>query len=298
MGGRFYGLYYLNIMILLSFVGLYLFFVVDRFIWFYIIFELVVIPTLFMVVYWGVQPERWRAGVYLIMYTFFGSIPFLFSIIYVFLVRGVERIGMFLFGGGSGRLFIYFRVLLAFFIKLPLYGFHIWLPKAHVEAPIIGSIILAGVLLKLGRYGLLRFISLFREGFFIYNRYFLIWGLLGRFMVALVTWRQTDIKCFVAYSSVIHIRFLLIGVFRRMGVGKYRVVLMRICHGFVSCCLFFIVNLVYERCGRRSVVVIGGVFIFRVVFYLMWFLCLAINMGIPPTLNFFSELMLIVRFLS
>lgn len=142
---------------------------------------------------------------------------------------------------------------MAFFIKLPIYIFHIWLPKAHVEAPVYGSIILAAVLLKLGRYGVLRFMSMFMSVRVKYN--FLIFriGIIGSLYMRLVCLVQVDLKKLVAYSSVVHINIILCSILTLIKLGFVRAYILIISHGLCSSGIFYIVNLYYERSLRRLI---------------------------------------------
>lgn len=129
---------------------------------FYLFFEISIIPTLLLILGWGYQPERLQAGIYLLFYTIFGSLPLLLGIFY--LIRNVGLLSIVIINNFYFiELFIYLRLIFAFLVKIPIFFVHLWLPKAHVEAPVSGSIILAGVLLKLGGYGILRVIVLFQK---------------------------------------------------------------------------------------------------------------------------------------
>jgi NADH-ubiquinone oxidoreductase chain 4 len=179
---------------------------------FYVFFESRLIPTLFLILGWGYQPERVQAGIYLLFYTLLASLPLLVGILYIY--DSLGSLCLFLLHGSDylfGGLF-YLCMVFAFLVRIPIFIVHLWLPRAHVEAPVSGSMILAGVLLKLGGYGLLRvFPVLFRFGF----RLGIIWvslGLVGGLFVSLFCMRQTDLKSLIAYSSVAHMSMVIGGI--------------------------------------------------------------------------------------
>ena len=264
---------------------------------FYISFERSLIPTLILILGWGYQPERLQAGIYILFYTLFASLPLLLSLIRLYWEGGRLTLG--LTGGIAGAGFVpciwYLVTVFAFIVKLPIFLVHLWLPKAHVEAPVAGSIILAGVLLKLGGYGLVRVLPLFGEANKNLSWLWVRVSLVGGVMVSLMCLRQVDIKALIAYSSVAHMGLVLSGlvVFGWWGVNGAVIVIVG--HGLCSSGLFCLANIVYERVGSRSLLVSKGLINFIPRMSLWWFLLRAGNIAAPPTLNLLGEIRLIVR---
>ena len=266
---------------------------------FYIFFEGSLIPIYLLIVGWGYQPERLQAGIYLLLYTIFASLPLLISIFFVGKILGGYRFFLlnFSFGAPYWVRFWFFFSIFAFLVKLPAFYVHLWLPKAHVEAPVAGSIILAGVLLKLGCYGIMRFIGFFQGKVVFLSRFLVSLGLLGGLAVRFICLRQVDLKALIAYSSVSHIG-LALGGLGSWGLWGYSSCLYTcVAHGLCSSGLFFLSGVIYERRGSRRIIINKGMLeiIPRIAFW--WFIYCIGNIAAPVVLNLVGELGLLGRIL-
>nr|AML26311.1 NADH dehydrogenase subunit 4 [Hydrophilidae sp. BMNH 1274335] len=286
---NYYNLFMLVVLILM--ISLVLTFSSLNLFIFYLFFEISLIPTLLLIMGWGYQPERLQAGVYLLFYTMFASLPMLLGIFYI--SNNLNSLMYFFFTYNFNSVFLYLFINMVFFIKMPLFFVHLWLPKAHVEAPVSGSMILAGVMLKLGGYGLLRVMNLFMMVGLKLNLIFIIISLIGGFYVSLICLRQVDIKALIAYSSVAHMGLTVGGVMTMNYWGMTGSLIMMIAHGLCSSGLFCLANICYERLGSRSMFLNKGMINLLPMFSLWWFLFSACNMAAPPSLNLLGEIMLI-----
>nr|AFK30549.1 NADH dehydrogenase subunit 4 [Drosophila immigrans] len=264
---------------------------------FYLFFESSLIPTLFLILGWGYQPERLQAGIYLLFYTLLVSLPMLVGIFYL-----MNKMGTMNFYLMNNFMFnydlLYFCMMCAFLVKMPMFLVHLWLPKAHVEAPVSGSMILAGIMLKLGGYGMLRVISLLQ---LMNMKYSFIWvsiSLVGGVLVSFVCLRQTDLKALIAYSSVAHMGIALAGLLTMSYWGLCGSYSLMIAHGLCSSGLFCLANVSYERLGSRSLLINKGLLNFMPAMALWWFLLSSANMAAPPTLNLLGEISLLNSIVS
>nr|YP_011034140.1 NADH dehydrogenase subunit 4 [Entricoplax vestita]WRI34034.1 NADH dehydrogenase subunit 4 [Entricoplax vestita] len=267
---------------------------------FYISFEMSLIPTLILILGWGYQPERIQAGVYMLFYTLAFSLPLLGSLLLLSYSSGslIINLSKSMYVVNSSNVIWYFFTVWAFLVKLPMYMFHLWLPKAHVEAPVAGSMILAGVLLKLGGYGLIRILIMFQM---ISVKFCWLWmslGLIGGSFVSFMCLRQVDMKSLIAYSSVAHMSFVLCGLMSFSWWGLSGGIIVMVGHGLCSSGLFCLANIVYERVNSRSLLINKGLLSFMPSMGLWWFLLSVSNMASPPTLNLLGEISLIISVVS
>lgn len=288
---KFYENFFLfNILILL--IMLYLTFRTINLFIFYLFFEGRLIPTLLLIIGWGYQPERIQAGIYLLFYTLFASLPLLLGIFFIFMEINCLII-YFLKFFNLNLYLLYFRIIIAFLVKMPIYFVHLWLPKAHVEAPVSGSIILAGIMLKLGGYGLLRVIVLFQNIGIKLNIVWVIIRIIGGFYIRMQCLCQVDIKSLIAYSSVSHIRIVIRGIITINYWGFMGSYVLIIGHGLCSSGMFCLANINYERLHRRRLYINKGLMNFIPSIRIWWFLLLSSNIAAPPSINLIGEIRLI-----
>nr|YP_009727428.1 NADH dehydrogenase subunit 4 [Diamesus osculans]QIA46742.1 NADH dehydrogenase subunit 4 [Diamesus osculans] len=263
---------------------------------FYLFFEMSLIPVLILIIGWGYQPERIQAGTYLLFYTLFASLPMLVCIFYYYYM--FNTLELFLLNKSLNSLILYLCMNFVFLIKMPMYLVHLWLPKAHVEAPVSGSMILAGVMLKLGGYGLMRLLVIFLEIGLKFNFIFIMISMVGGLFVSLICLRQSDMKSLIAYSSVAHMGLVLGGIMTLNYWGLCGALVMMLAHGLCSSGLFCLANISYERILSRSIYLNKGLINLMPSMTLWWFLLSSSNMAAPPSLNLLGEIMLINSLVS
>nr|YP_009708252.1 NADH dehydrogenase subunit 4 [Figulus binodulus]QEV84358.1 NADH dehydrogenase subunit 4 [Figulus binodulus] len=291
--------YYSNLfmlVLLMLLVSLYCTFASMNLLVFYLFFEMSLIPVLILVIGWGYQPERIQAGVYLLFYTLLASLPMMVAIFFYYSRSG--SLDFFFFEGSIDLLMFYFCMSTVFMVKFPMYFVHLWLPKAHVEAPVSGSMILAGIMLKLGGYGLMRLMGVFVQVALKVNWVYIAISLVGGFYVSMICMRQNDMKSLVAYSSVAHMGLVLGGVMTLNYWGLSGSFAMMVAHGLCSSGLFCLTNITYERLGSRSFFVNKGLINLMPSMALWWFLLSSSNMAAPPSFNLLGEIILINSLVS
>nr|YP_009172252.1 NADH dehydrogenase subunit 4 [Taractes rubescens]ALF63142.1 NADH dehydrogenase subunit 4 [Taractes rubescens] len=265
---------------------------------FYIMFEATLIPTLIIITRWGNQTERLNAGTYFLFYTLAGSLPLLVALLLLQNNAGtlslltLQYSTPFHLESFADKLW-WAGCLLAFLVKMPLYGVHLWLPKAHVEAPIAGSMILAAVLLKLGGYGMMRMMVMLEPLTKELSYPFIIFALWGVIMTSSICLRQTDLKSLIAYSSVSHMGLVAGGILIQTPWGFTGALILMIAHGLTSSALFCLANTNYERTHSRTMVLARGLQMILPLMTAWWFIASLANLALPPLPNLMGELMII-----
>jgi NADH-quinone oxidoreductase subunit M len=262
---------------------------------FYVFWEAMLIPMYFIIGIWGGK-RRIYATVKFFIFTMVGSVFMLIGIIYLYFQAGSMNLADFLNVtlGHEAQLWLFAAFFLAFAIKVPVFPLHTWLPDAHVEAPTAGSVVLAGVLLKMGTYGMLRFaMPLFPEGVAFFAPAISILAVIGIIYGALVAMVQPDVKKLVAYSSVSHLGFVVLGLFSLTPLGVAGGVFTMLAHGLSTGALFLLVGVIYERRHTREISEFGGLAHDMPVYATFFMLATLASVGLPGMAGFIGEFMIL-----
>ena len=263
---------------------------------FYIFFESVLIPMYLIVGVWGSRERKIRAAYFFFIYTLLGSVLMLLSILYIYYQVGstdYEVLLTFAFSKTEQK-FLWFSFFGSFATKVPMVPVHLWLPEAHVEAPTAGSVILAGVLLKLGTYGFLRFsFPLFPEASYYFAPVVYLLAVVGIVYTSFTAIRQTDFKRIIAYTSVAHMNLVMVGLFSFNTIGLEGAILQSLSHGFVASALFIIIGIVYERHHTRMVKYYGGLVHVMPLYTFIFLFFTMSNIGLPGTGSFVGEFLIL-----
>jgi NADH-quinone oxidoreductase subunit M len=259
---------------------------------FYIFWEFTLVPMYFLIGIWGGQ-RRMYAAIKFFLYTMAGSILMLLAILWLGINQGTFNVPELMAKGGipsNLQMWLFLAFAAAFAIKVPMWPLHSWLPDAHVEAPTAGSVILAGVLLKLGTYGFLRFnLGLFPEASIKAAPWIAGLAVIGILYGAMVSYAQKDVKKLVAYSSVSHLGFVMLGLFALNAQGIQGGILQMVNHGISTGALFLIVGMIYERRHTRDMDAFGGLWKVMPVYAVLTLIVALSSMGLPGLNGFVGE---------
>lgn len=290
---------YNNFMLCLLFITFILFniFCILDLVFFYIFFESILIPMFILIGVWGSRQRKIHAVYQFFFYTLFGSLLMLLAILVIYShvqttdIRVLYNTSFTL----NRQLVLWLAFFFAFCVKVPLFPFHIWLPEAHVEAPTVGSVILAGVLLKLGTYGILRFvIPVFYDATYYFLPLVYTICILGIIYTCCSTIRQIDLKKIIAYASVSHMSFVILGLFTSNLQGLCGSIFLMLSHGVVSGGLFFCIGCIYDRYKTRILRYYSGLVSTMPIFSVCLFILILSNISFPGTSSFIGEFLILL----
>lgn len=291
---------YTLLLFLLEFFLINVFLSLDL-VFFYIFFEAVLIPMFLIIGLWGSRERKIHAAFQFFLYTFLGSVFMLTAIYFIYLHVGstnVELISQSTFSKNR-QVFLWLAFFIALAIKVPMFPLHLWLPEAHVEAPTSGSILLAGIMLKLGTYGFLRFlIVFFPYGLVYYTPFVFSIALISIIYGSFATIRQIDLKKVIAYSSIVHMNFALLGLFTNDLEGIQGSLYIMLSHGVVSSSLFLCIGILYDKYKTRLIFYYGGLINFMPIFSLFFLSFILSNLGFPGTSSFVGEILVLISIVN
>ena len=264
---------------------------------FYIFFESILIPMYIIVGIYGSRQRKIHAAYQFFFYTLLGSIIMLIGILVIYFHVGTTDIQVIIQTpiGSNKQIFLWMCFFSSFAVKIPMLPVHIWLPEAHVEAPTAGSVILAGVLLKLGTYGIIRFlIPMFPYAMTYFTPLVFTMCVVGVIYSSATTIRQIDLKKIIAYSSVAHMNFALLGLFTNNMYGIEGSLYLMLGHGVVSSGLFLCIGILYDRYHTRNILYYGGLVQMMPIFSIIFLIFILANIGFPGTVNFIGEFLILI----
>lgn len=285
--------------IIAMFIGLIITFAAQDLILFLVGFEFVLIPLFWIVIEFGSRTNRVFASYFLVIITLFGSCFFLIALFLLFLENSTitfQALNLYTNLISENRQsLVWLILLLGLMVKVPLIPLHLWLPEAHAEAPTIGSVLLAGVVLKLGTYGIVRcLLFLFSNAEIFFSSIIITFGLLNILFAAMVSLIQLDVKKAIAYGSIAHIGLVVAGLGETFYISESGAILIIIFHGIVSPLLFFIVGSIYDRIATRNYYYFGSLALLSPVMAIHWFLAVLGNVAFPGTASFAGELQVLL----
>jgi proton-translocating NADH-quinone oxidoreductase chain M len=286
---------YLLLLFLLEIALLLTFSVLNLFL-FYILFEFILIPMFLMIGIWGSREKKIRAAYLLLAYTIVCSLLMLIGLFYIHTATGTfdyQRLVRYEFNSVEQK-FLWVAFFISFASKIPMFPIHIWLPEAHVEAPTVGSVLLAGILLKLGVYGFLRYnIVLFPDASVYFSPLVYSFSILGVLFSSLIAIKQTDLKRIIAYSSIAHMNLVTIGIFSGNIIGIEGAIVQSISHGFVSSALFFLIGILYNRHHSKLINYYSGLVLVMPLYSIFFIFFTMSNIALPGTSSFVGEFLLL-----